>query len=343
MRSHLRTGIVIALAFGLLALFLRNADLAGVWAEIRRGRLLLLAFALVTTMTTYALRARRWQCLLAGLGPTRFVTAFRATVIGFAASFLLPARAGEFLRPFLLARREGLSATAAFATVILERLLDTVTVLLLFAMYLLLFDPGVEAADPRTFQAVKAGGLVVAAAAVVALGVVYFLAGHPAALAKASLRIERVLPARLARTVARLVEMFAQGLVAVRQPRHLVATMLWSFPLWLSIAAGIWLVSRAFHIEIPFTGSFLLMALLVVGVSVPTPGAIGGFHVFYQIGAMSFFGAPNDRAVGAALVLHAISFVPVTLVGIVFMAQEGLSLGRMRSLAGLAGAEEAPE
>jgi glycosyltransferase 2 family protein len=343
MRSHLRTGIVVALAIGLLALFLRNANLAGVWTEIMRGRLLLLGLALVTTMTTYALRARRWQCLLAGIGPTRFVTAFRATVIGFAASFLLPARAGEFLRPFLLARREGLSATAAFATIILERLLDTVTVLLFFATYLLLFDPGVEAADPKTFQAVKLGGFVATVAAVVALGVVFFLAGHPAAIGHASLGIERVLPARLARKVARLVQMFAEGLAAVRQPRRLVATMLWSVPLWLSIATGIWLVSRAFHIEIPFTGSFLLMALLVVGVAVPTPGAIGGFHIFYQIGAMSFFGAPNDRAVGAAIVLHAISFVPVTLVGIVFMAQEGLSLGRMRSLAGMAGAEEAAE
>ena len=85
------------------------------------------------------------------------------------------------------------------------------------------------------------------------------------------------------------------------------------------------------------------MALLVVGVAVPTPGAVGGFHEFYQIGATSFFGAPNDRAVGAAIVLHAISFVPVTVLGIVFMAQEGLSLGRMRGLADLAGAEEAAE
>jgi len=58
---------------------------------------------------------------------------------------------------------------------------------------------------------------------------------------------------------------------------------------------------------------------------------------------MSFFGASNDRAIGTAIVLHAISFVPVTLVGILFMAQEGLSLGRMRSLAELAGAKEAAE
>jgi uncharacterized membrane protein YbhN (UPF0104 family) len=210
-------------------------------------------------------------------------------------------------------------------------------------VYLLLFDPGVAASDPKTFQAVKVGGFAVAAGAVVALALLFVLAGHQGALGAASLGIARVLPERVAQKIARLVKMFAEGLAAVRQPRQLIATMLWSIPLWLSIATGIWLVSRAFHIEMPFTGSFLLMALLVVGVAVPTPGAIGGFHLFYQIGVMSFFAASNDRAVGAGLVLHAISFVPVTLVGILFMAQEGLSLGRMRSLADLAGAKEAAE
>jgi hypothetical protein len=343
MNAHLRTFLVVALAVALLALFLWKADFAGVWGEIAQGQPLLLALAVVTTLMTYALRARRWQCLLDGIGPTRFVTAFRSTVMGFAANFLLPARAGEVLRPYLLARRENLSATAAFATIILERVLDAVTVVLFFAAYLILFDPGVAASDPRTFHAVKVGGLSVAAGAVIVLVVFFVLAGHPAALGRASLGVGRVLPAGLAHKVARLVEMFAEGLAAVRQPRRLVATMLWSIPLWLSIATGIWLVSRAFHIDMPFTGSFLVMALLVVGVAVPTPGAIGGFHLFYRIAAMSFFRASNDRAVGAALVLHAISFVPVTLLGILFMAQEGLSLGSMRSLAGMAGAREAAE
>jgi hypothetical protein len=73
--------------------------------------------------------------------------------------------------------------------------------------------------------------------------------------------------------------------------------------------------------------------LLVVGVAMPTPGAIGGFHAMYQITVTKFFGVPVDRAVGAAIVLHAISFVPVTLLGIVFMAREGLSLARMRKMA----------
>lgn len=337
MRAHLRTVVVVGLAVALLAWFLRHADLAGVWLAIRRGRLELLGLALLVTALNYTLRSLRWQYLLHGLGPTRFGNAFRATVIGFAASFLLPARAGEFLRPYLLARRENLNATAAFATVILERVFDAVTVLLFFAVFLLSADPSLGAADPAVVRAVKAGGLGVAVATAAILIVFFFLAGHPERLGRASLKVERVLPARLAHTVARLVQTFAEGLAVIRRPQQILMVLLWSLPLWLSIAAGIYLVTRAFHIESSFVGSFLTMTILVVGVAVPTPGAVGGFHEAYRIAVTSFFHAPNDTAVAAAIVLHAISFVPVTITGIVFMAREGLTLGRMRRMAEGAG------
>ena len=278
--------------------------------------------------------------MLNPIGRTRFVNAFRTTVMGFAASGVLPGRVGEVVRPYLLARREGLNATACFATVILERLLDMVTVLILFAAFLLMTTPEMGAGDPRAFAAIKLGGLIAAAAAVLALVFMYFMAGHPAALGRLSMNVERVLPARGAQVVARLVERFAEGLIVVRQPRQFLIAVALSLPLWLSIASGIWLASRAFHIDLPFEGSFLLMTILVVGVAVPTPGAVGGFHKAFQIGAMAFYGVPKDRAIGAAIVLHAISFVPVTIVGILFMVQEGLSLGRMRRLAEQASAGE---
>ncbi len=332
MRSRLRAAFVLLLTVGLLAYFLRNANMASVWAETRHANAWLLLLVLGITLVTYAIRAYRWQYLLAPIGPTHFSAAFQTTVIGFAANFLLPARAGEFLRPYLLSRREHLPATAAFATVILERVLDTVTVLLLFAVFVILAPPEMLSADPRLFAQVKTGGLLAGAAAVAGLGLFFVLAGHPERLGRAALQIERILPPRMARIVADFVETFAQGLGVMRQAGRLAVSLLLSIPLWMSIAAGTWLTSRAFHMTFSYLGSFLVMTLLVVGVAMPTPGAIGGFHAMYQIAVTKFFGVPVDRAVGAAIVLHALSFVPVTLLGLVFMAREGLSLGRMREL-----------
>ena len=167
-------------------------------------------------------------------------------------------------------------------------------------------------------------------------------AGKPEAFSRWALRIERVLPARVAHAVAHLVKTFLEGLAVVRQPQRLAITSALSVPLWLSIALGIWATSQAYHIDMSYPGSFVMMAVLVVGVAVPTPGAVGGFHQAYRIGATAFFGAANDRAVGAAIVLHAMSFVPVTILGAIFMAQEGLSFGRVKSIAAGAARQEAP-
>jgi glycosyltransferase 2 family protein len=321
--------VVIGLAVGLLAVFLRNADLGKVWASVAAARPDFLLLALALTCATFIVRAERWQYLLGPLGRTRFSTVFRATVIGFAASAVLPARAGELIRPYLLARREGLSATAAFATIVVERILDLVAVLLLMAAFLLWFDPGLESRDSAVFQAIRFGGLVMAPIAVGTLAVMFFIAGHPERLHAWVLKAEAILPARIAAMIARFARTFAEGFAVVRSPTRLVAAIAWSIVLWIAIAAGIWAVSVAFGIAMPFTGAWLMLAPLVVGVAVPTPGAVGGFHEAYRIGATGFFGADNDIAVGAAIVLHAISVGPVIIVGLLFIVQDGLKLGGM--------------
>lgn len=326
LRAAIRTILAVALGVGLVAVFLRNADLDRVWEAMRGARPDLLVAAVVLTLVTYVVRTERWQYLLGPLGKTRFGVAFRATVIGFAASAVLPARAGEVLRPYLLARREGLSATAAFATIIVERILDLVAVLVLLAAYLVVFDPGMGARDSALFSAIRLGGLVMAPAAVVAMVAMYVLAGHPDWV-QAWLRLAaRALPARLVALLARAIRMFSEGFAVLRRPERLLASFAWSLVLWVLICAETWVVARAFDIQMPFTGGWLMLALLVVGVSVPTPGGVGGFHEAFRLGATSFFAADNDAAVGAAILLHATSFLPVTLLGLWFAVRDGLSL-----------------
>ena len=113
MPSGLRAALVILLTVGLLAYFLHGVELRPVWAAARHADGWLIALGICVTMMTYALRAFRWQYMLGSIGPTRYATAFRTTVIGFSASFLLPARPGEVLRPYLLARHEGLPPGSA--------------------------------------------------------------------------------------------------------------------------------------------------------------------------------------------------------------------------------------
>ncbi len=323
--------LVLGVTAGLLVVFLWNTDLRRVGADLRQANGGLLLLALATIGVNLIVRTFRWQYLLAPLGPARFWPALRATVLGFAANAVLPARAGEVIRPYVLARHEHLPPAGAFATIVVERLLDVLTVLALFGVFLA--GVGRAGRAEGLMTAVKTGGLIAAGGAIGLLALFAVLAAEPGRLWRLTRWVERWLPPRAARTAEHLAGTFASGLAVVRQPGRLLLAFALSVLLWLSIALGTWAVTRAFAIAMPFTGSFLLLVLLVVGVAVPTPGGIGGFDEAFRLGAVAFFGASADQAVAAAIVLHAISFVPVTLAGLALAARDGMNLARMRQLA----------
>jgi uncharacterized protein (TIRG00374 family) len=333
MRSHIRTVVVVVLALALLGLFLRNVNFGGVLREIVHAHPGWLVLSLATMVLNLVIRAWRWQFLLEPLGKASFANSFRATAVGFAARSFLPAAAGELVRPYFLSRREPLSATGAFATIVIERLLDTITVLILLASYVFVFGRDMSDVNPTALTAVKWAGASAGAVSIIALLVLFVMAGNPAQLAAMFQRLERGLPSALAGLIARIAEKFAMGLGAIRRPGQVVATLFWSFPLWLCIALGIWAVARAFRLEVPFSGSFLIIALLTIGIAIPTPGSVGGFHEAFRIGVTVFYGAPDPAAVGAAIVLHAMSVGSPFFLGVFFAAQEGLNLAGIRRLA----------
>lgn len=339
MSTRLRTILVSLLAVVLLAWFLRGVNLADVWTRLRSADWGFLALALVAVPITYITRAIRWQYLLAPIGPARFSLTLRATVIGFAALAVLPARVGDVLRPYMLAREQGISVSATLATVVMERVLDLIAVLGLLAVFVWGFADA-EAIPARLLLPIEVSA---GAAAGVALGLVvvmWVMASHPERIATVVLALARVLPARFAATISGLARTFSSGFAVTRDLRGFVFALAWSVPIWVVISIEAWAVTRAFGIAMPMAGAYLLQALLVIGVAVPTPGGVGSFHEAYRFGVTTFFQASNDRAVAAAIVLHIISFVPVVIAGAVLMAREGWSPERIKALAGSAGATE---
>jgi uncharacterized protein (TIRG00374 family) len=332
---RLRTALITLLTIGLLAWFLKNANLADVWGHVRSARADLLVLSFIFVLATYWARTIRWQYLLEPIGRTHFRTVFRATVLGFAALALLPARVGDVLRPYLVARQEGLATSATLATVVMERVLDLIAVLALLAIYVWGFS-GTGALPAAFLRPVEVSAVVAAVVAVVLLILMWILATHPERIGRMAGLAAGLLPGRLSKRIGEIVSVFSGGFAAAREPRAMVMAIIWSFAVWLAIAGEAWAVTIAFGIAMPFEGTFLLQALLVIGVAVPTPGGVGSYHAAYRWGVTTFFGAQNDQAVAGAIVTHAISFVPVVLLGLLFMAQDGLSVRRLKDIAGTA-------
>ena len=324
--------IVVGLAAGFMAFFLRNAQLDRVADAVATARWELIVVALVVTIVSYVFRVIRWRYLLRPLGHVRFSTAFRSTVMGFAATSLVPGRIGEVVRPYVLARKEDLSASAAFATIVVERLLDMCSVMLIF-----LLTRGFDSPIPSEASASVLRALEWAAGSVLVIALSLLWLASVAALKPASVelyvsKLRRLISSRLADGLARMSKGFAEGCGILHERRYLIVVAVWSLLLWGSLGASVWLVTVAFGISMPGTSVATLLALVSFGVVVPTPGGVGGYHAAYQLGATVLYGASEAAAIGAAFVLHGVTFLPITILGVFFMMQEGIKFNRLQSL-----------
>jgi uncharacterized protein (TIRG00374 family) len=173
--------------------------------------------------------------------------------------------------------------------------------------------------------------------------VMWTLATHPERIGRLVQRSSWFLPERVADNLARLARTFSEGFAIAKEPRDLAIALAWSFPLWFSVAFQAWLVTRAFGILLPVTASFLIQAMLIIGVAVPTPGGVGSFHEAYRIAVTTFFHASNNAAVSAALVLHAVSVLTSIIPGAVVMARDGVGVAGLGRLAGSFEPEKARE
>lgn len=326
-----QTVLGIAIAAILLWLFFRGTDLNAIWQSVASASPSLLLAAAVMTLVTNFWRALRWQVLLEPLGHAGLWNCFATTIIRFTVNFLVPpGRVGEIAGPYLLARKEGFAASSAFATIFLERILDLVSVVMLIGAWLLVAEP--PSSSEEVLFALRTGGVLGFVGSVAALSVMYVFARDPEKAKYWSGRIFRILPAKLEHKLTRFAEMFTAGLAVLVDVASFLKALLMSFGVWISIALAFWLGSRALGVEFAFGDTFLVIGFLTVGVAVPTPGAVGGYHYMCALALTKLFGVDPAAASAVALVNHAIAYLPVTAVGIFLFPSFGGSFRQLKNI-----------
>ena len=165
-------------------------------------------------------------------------------------------------------------------------------------------------------------------AALAVLAVLLLLHGQAAAVVHVLRRALGPLPEKWRDLIAGAVANFAEGLAVLKaSPVHLLAIFGQSVLVWLSICLCIWWNNLAFGLDLPFHTSFLMVAFLTVGVAVPTPGTVGGFHEFYLLALTQAFAVDKGTAAAAGIACHALSNLPVLVLG-----REGLTMGKVAAL-----------
>ncbi|HEY4682935.1 MAG TPA: lysylphosphatidylglycerol synthase transmembrane domain-containing protein [Candidatus Acidoferrales bacterium] len=336
--------ILICLAIGLILYYRYKTAQTPAWFDwrafvtsLRNINKPVLALAFVTIYATYLVRSLRWQQYVRPIAETRLVNLLVATVIGFTSLFLL-GRAGEVVRPLLIARKENLRMASMMGVWLLERIQDLLSILLWMGLGLTLgrVTAASDSSGTVMLARTRQAGWLALAAVVAATGLLALWRFRSASMSGWLDRKLRFLPHRWHRKISDTLQSFGEGLQSVEHTGKLVLTVGYSIFLWLLISGTYYIVCQSFGgnlARITFAGILLLVAIAMLGSTVQIPGVGGGVQAATFIALTAIFGISVELAASATILIWLLTFAAVSLVGIPLMIREGLSLGQLRAMA----------
>jgi uncharacterized protein (TIRG00374 family) len=323
-------GLVVSVIF--LYWALRGVHPAEFVRQVRAANAGLFLLSVAVATLTFPARASRWRIILAARSPgVRWKPVWHATAIGFMANNLLPARTGELARGYAASRLVGLPFAASIGSIAVERVFDGLIVVLLMALAIAWSEfPAAVTLGSTSISTIAAW---MGALFIVMLLLLFVLVHAPRkGLSRLAAVLRRLLPERAAEFLVRMAVSFIEGLSILRAPQDFARVVIWSFAVWLVNAGAFYLGFLAFHIgPLPLTSPLLLQGIVAIGVAIPSsPGFFGPFEALSRV-SLGLYGVPADPAVSFAVGTHLGWFVPITAIGLYYLARSGLSL---RDIAG---------
>ena len=320
MRRILQVTSIALLTVFFLGFFLWKSNLRDVWRIMADTNLLWLASAFLVNWMALIFRTIRWRVLLASPKPPGFYPTFFANTTGYMLSTVLPIRAGDVARPALLSRRANVRFAEALGTVLTERILDLFSILAIF----LWFCARHWNSFPNNTGVIHGGAIgcaVVLGMLIILLISLRFFGG---AVRRLHNVLGRILPKRFREPWMKFFDAFAKTLVIAERPADFFTVLFATAMIWVCLTAQYALVFIAMHHPLPYDATFFINGVTTIGIAIPTPGGVGGFHKLCQWALTSFYAFDIDSSVALALLMHLVGTVPVVVTGVTLFAREGL-------------------
>jgi uncharacterized protein (TIRG00374 family) len=337
----MKTKIVISLLFGTIvsaaALYfaLRNVPLKDLFNYLTTIDYTWILPSVVVILSAFALRAVRWQVILATTYKVDFFEAFHPLMIGFSINCILPGRVGEIARPVILSQQKGIAFTTILATVAVERVLDALTLIVMFALVILKVQPDPKFSMPFGDMELSRAVLVNIAAGtlklcIVLIGAIVLIsidhirkqffavmdwvpgkaaflgAGFQSGLKKLNLKTQTI------------IDNFASGFSLIKNPKLLVLCLVFSIGIWLLSGFSYYLFSLGCPgINLSVGEIFAMMVIVCFAIALPS---VPGYWGIWEAGgkfALSLFKVGAKEAAGYTLANHAIQIIPILAVGLI--------------------------
>ncbi len=330
MRREFWIGIAISIVFFGLFIYYLYPHLDSLANALSDAQYYWLLPAISANILAFYFRAERWKILLKHIKKIRIPPLFRSILIGFMASNILPVRIGEFVRAYIIGRRERISKSAAFSTIVVERVFDIFCVLLMLVFVSIIYFPkitGQNAIETKN-KLVIVGFIGLALSLAIIIFLILIREKRDLALKVVNIFLSP-LPSRWATKILDIFDNFASSIRFFNSAWDLARIMFWSIIMWSIFGFNIYFVFIAFHrYEISFVAALFMVVILALAVAIPAaPGFVGTFHAAALMGIMAVDpGIDPGTAGGISLILHLNGFIPVTVIGLIFLPIEQLTL-----------------
>ncbi len=346
-------------------LFVRKIEWSSLGVAFRDAKYIYIFPTIMLMFLSFYIRTIRWEVLISPVKNVSVLNLFSVNMIGFMANNVLPARLGEVIRPVMIARKEKINVSTSFAIIVMERIFDILGIIVI-ASLLFYFLPsqdrdvgtadyiktsivdskesehdGLAKAlsysnsqeDKRDSQAIihqlKKWSAIMAFFGICAITSLFLLSLYPKKAGAVFEKLLFIFPHHLRDKLVNLLHSFISGLQVFDHKTKLIWIGILSILVWFLNAASIYVLCYSFDLGLSFAGSCFVTVCIALAVALPqAPGFIGVFHIATQK-SLDVFGIGLSSAQSFAILLWAVSIIPVTVAGLLFLWREGISFGEI--------------
>ncbi len=349
-------------------LFVRKIEWSDLGVAFRKAEYIYIFPAIALMFISHYFRAIRWSVLISPVKKVSVLNLFSTIMIGFMANNVLPARLGEVIRPVMIARKEKIKVSTSFATVVMERVFDILGIIVIASLlfYFLPSEPSQNrdvgmanhidastvdskieeqggtakahshsnnqkngANSQAIIRQLKKWSVIMAFLGICAITSLFLLSLYPKKSGAVFEKLLFIFPHHLRDKLVDLLHSFISGLQVFDHKTKLIWVGTLSLIIWLINAASVYVLCYSFDIGLSFAGSCFVTVCIALAVALPqAPGFIGVFHIATQK-SLDVFGIGLSSAQSFAILLWAITVVPITITGLLFLWREGISFGEI--------------
>lgn len=302
-------GISIILTVVFLYIAFYNVDFGEVLKIVSHANLFWVFIFVLVTMIGHYFRAVRWKYILNSVkSNTSMKNLFGALMVGYGVNCVTP-KLGEVTRAVLIGKWEGLSRSSMFGTVILERIIDIIS--MGGSIIIALFMTSVSLSDkfPWLISSLYImGGIIVLAILILSL-----ILKSREKFSEIIIRIVGKVSHKLAQRLAYIFTMLAEGFASLKGVKNYFWTIFWTVAIIVIYAfgsyAGLLMLDMQKFQPVTFAMGWIIMSISAIGVIIPTPGSTGSYHTLAKSTLVLIFGFNETISVAYAFLTHIIGYI----------------------------------